>query len=74
MKEQITNPDSQQFKIIKHALLSLGYEVNEKLITNILQLEQRVNFDYCLADNTFKSVVNHLVVELSPIFCVVVDA
>ncbi len=47
--------------------------MNEKLITNILQLEQRVNFEYCLADNTFKSVLNHLVVELSPIFCVVVD-
>jgi hypothetical protein len=73
MKEQITNPDSQQFKTIKHALLSLGYDVNEKLISSILPLEQKVNFDYCLVDNTFKSVMNHLVVELSPVFCVVVD-
>ncbi len=47
--------------------------MNEKLISSILPLEQKVNFEYCLVDNTFKSVLNHLVVELSPVFCVMVD-
>ncbi len=39
----------------------------------MLPLEQKINFEYCYNDNTFKAILNHLIIELSPFFCVVVD-
>lgn len=54
-------------------LNSLGYDISEKTITSVLPLEEKINFEYCFSDNTFKAVLNHLIIKLSPFFCVVVD-